>query len=180
MTGRLPIVGDPASVSRAGSVTANGGARLAQAAADLATKASYGEGGWVGPTARATHRRLTDLGQVTQALAAELTAAGSALQGHATTLAIVLADLRALVARADSAGLRIEDGQVVPRPGLRGEADATGEGELRRTQQALAAELTSVLRDFRTTRTQLRTGLGRSRERLTDMSGDARRGPGTR
>ena len=45
---------------------------------------------------------------------------------------------------------------------------------------ALAAELTSVLRDFRTTRTQLRTGLGRSRERLTDMSGDARRGPGTR
>lgn len=180
MTGRLPIVGDPASVSRAGSVTARGGARLAQAAADLTARASSVERDWVGTTARATHRRLAGLEQSTQALATELAAAGSALQGHATALAIVLADMRALAARAHGAGLRIEDGRVVPEPGLRGEADATGEGELRRTQEALSAELTSALRDFRTARTQLRTGLGRSRERLTDISGDTRRGPATR
>lgn len=180
MTGRLPIVGDPASVSRTGSVMSRSGARLADGAAAVVAAFSAGEDSWVGVSARSARERVTALDDATRATAAELTTMGSAVQTHAAALAAALAQLRAIAGRIEAAGLRMEDGHVVPTPGLRGEADAADEQELRRAQAALTADLTAVLRDFRTSRTQLRVAMGRSQERLTDIASVVRRGPATR
>lgn len=175
MSRRL-VPGDPASISAGGSSLGRVGVRL-EADAE-AVRAAYRMVGtdWGG-------RRSLAVRQAGAALADEVTAAGReaagvarALQDHATQLADLQAQLRALVERADAVGLELRDGTVAPSYGLIGEADAAAEAAREQTRAAVAADLDRLVTLAARRRSELTRTLARSQAYLSAISGRLRQG----
>jgi hypothetical protein len=107
--------------------------------------------------------------------AAELDRIGSALQAHASDLAEALADRRALLARAATAGLEERQGQLVPRWGVTGLADGRATTEQEATRAALQSELDHVTSMLRQRRARLAKAVAASTVALADQAEGLRR-----
>ena len=169
------VAGDPASCSLVGGSlrrlattlrTSGRATRAALAAPDL------GRPGTVVARAR---RQLTGVDDAAAATAEELDRVGSALQDHAADLAEAIADVRAVAARADSAGLQVADGRVVPAWGVIGVADPPADSTREEQRRALQSELDRLLAVLAARRHRLASTVAASSSVLADHARALRR-----
>ncbi|GAB3065471.1 hypothetical protein [Phycicoccus sp. Root101] len=169
------VAGDPASCSRVGG-------SLRQLATALRSSGRAVHGAMADPdlqrpgtvVARA-RRRLTGLDEAAAAASDELDRVGAALQDHAADLAEALADVRALVARAEAAGLRETDGRLAPAWGVTGLADAPADAGRDERRESLQAELDRLLAVLAARRRRLAAGMAASGSVLADHARALRR-----
>ena len=169
------VAGDPASCSRVGG-------SLRQLATSLrasgrATHTAIADPGLLRPgtvVARA-RGRLTRLDDAAAAAAHELDTVGSALQDHAADLAEAVADVRAVVTRAESVGLCVLDGELAPAWGVTGVADAPADATRAEQREALQSELDRLLAVLAARRRRLAATMTASSRVLADHATALRR-----
>ncbi|MEO5981227.1 MAG: hypothetical protein ABIQ13_02815 [Pedococcus sp.] len=169
------VTGDPASCSRVGG-------SLRQLATALRTNGRATHTAIADPAlqrpgtvvARA-RRRLTGLDDAATVAAHELDRVGSALQDHAADLAEAGADVRAVVARAESAGLRVADGRLAPAWGVSGVADGPADATREEQREALQSELDRLLAVLAARRHRLAATMAASSSLLADHATALRR-----
>lgn len=169
------VTGDPASCSRVGG-------SLRQLATALRTSARATQTAVAAPdlhrpgtvVARARHQ-LTALGDAAEVAALELDRIGSALQDHAADLAEAVADVRAVLARAETAGLRATDGRLAPEWGVSGVADAPADAAREEQRDSLQSELDRLLAVLSARRHRLAATMAASSSVLADHARTLRR-----
>jgi hypothetical protein len=157
-----PVLGDPASCSQAGGALRQLAARLRTAGRPASEAFATGDAPRPHRVEVEARRRLDTVTTALTATTTELDRLGSAVQAHATELAEAVAAGRALVARAQAAGLDVVDGTVVQAWGVTGIADSDAAAARQATAVALQAEL-DVLRHT----------LGSQRAHLAGLAGSA-------
>lgn len=139
------LSGDPAACSRAGGTLLRTAERL-RADVELvrAVRADVEEH-WSSRAGTSARRRIEDLAVGMSRTARSFDDIGRALQEHSGDLSESLQEMRLLRERAETEGLGIEAGRVVPAWGVTGEASpalvAEREAARARTQQTLDALL---------------------------------------
>lgn len=169
------VAGDPASCSLVGGSLR----RLATSlrTSGRATRAALADPdlGRPGTVVTRARRQLTGLDDAAAATAGELDRVGSALQDHAADLAEAVADVRALAARAEAAGLHLADGRVVPAWGVSGLADAPADATREEQRQLLQSELDRLLSVLAARRHRLAATVAASSSVLADHARALRR-----
>ena len=169
------VTGDPASCSRVGG-------SLRQLATSLRTSGRATHAALADPTLRRpgtvvarARRQLTALDDAAATAAGELDRVGSALQDHAADLAEAVADVRALTARAEAAGLRVAEGRLAPVWGVSGLADAPTDASRAEQSTVLQAELDRLLSVLAARRRRLAATVAASSSVLADHAKALRR-----
>ncbi|NHA69528.1 hypothetical protein [Phycicoccus flavus] len=169
------VPGDPGSLSACAATAASVGATLA-ARGQALTESLAGLGdGWPGRRSVETRRRADGVADATATTAAELARVSTVLQDHATALADLLAQARAVQERAERAGLEVRDGRVRPALGVLAEADASATRERDEAAARLQSDLDGVLARARRQRDFALEVLRGSTTRLAGVSTDLRR-----
>lgn len=143
------VIGDPASCSQLGGTLRRLATRLrtaGRAAHDAFDQDSFEAGEGARPRAALVpaRRRVDLLDAAAAAAAREADGIGSALQAHASDLAEAIAQRRLLIDRAEAAGLRVADGELVPAWGVSGLADGTTSARQEAQREQLQAQLDAV------------------------------------
>lgn len=133
--------GDPGSCSQVGGSLRRLATELRSAARRTAHEHEQVAHEWSGRVARDLGRRTGAVVDAATTAAEELDRVGAQLQDHATDLAEALQEARAVEEAAQTAGLAVTDGRVVPRWGVAGVADE----DTVDVREARRAELTARL-----------------------------------
>jgi hypothetical protein len=169
------VCGDPASCSRVGGSLRQLATALRTSGRATHTALTHPDLQRAGTVVARARRRLTALDDATSVAAQELDAVGSALQDHAADLAEAVADVRAVVARAESVGLRATDGRLVPAWGVSGVADVLSDASREDQRDALQRELDRLLAVLGARRRRLAATVTASTAVLADHAGALRR-----
>lgn len=169
MSRRL-VPGDPGSLSAGASTVGRLGTWLSADAEAL--RAAYQRVGtdWGGPRSLAVRKAGQGLADELSVAGREADTVARALQDHATDLAHLQGQLRAVTERAASVGLELREGAFVPAYGLTGEADPRAETAREQARIEVAAELERLVTLARRRRTELMRTLSQSQARLGQAS----------
>lgn len=169
------VAGDPASCSRVGGSLRQLATSLRTSGRALHTAMTDPALQRPGTVVARARGLLTRLDDATAAAAHELDTVGSALQDHAADLAEAVADVRAVVTRAESHGLHVTDGRIAPAWGVSGVADAPADATRAEQQDALQSELDRLLAVLAARRRRLAATMTASSSVLADHATALRR-----
>jgi hypothetical protein len=169
------VTGDPASCSRVGGSLRQLATALRTSARTTRTAMDDPDLKRPGTVVARARRQLTGLADAASAAALELDRVGSALQDHAADLAEAVADTRAVLARAEAAGLRATDGRLAPAWGVSGVADAPADATREEQRAALQRELDRLLSVLGARRHRLAATVAASSTVLVDHGRTLRR-----
>jgi hypothetical protein len=139
-----PVSGDPASCSQLGGTLRQLATRLRSTGRAAHDAFDNGDGSRPGPVVVQARRRVDLLDAAAASAAREVDRIGTALQAHASDLAEAIAHGRLLTDRAEAAGLRVVDGELVAAWGVSGVADELASAQQKALRDRLQGELDAV------------------------------------